>query len=107
MKLQQFLFALCAFLTFSATTIAAEQKSVQELAILTPDSLAIPSYLSPHFGDTIIVKGRAGVSVLINPSGADRRPIMLTGKGWLTYLSSADSSASMKVGIALFQRDTT
>ena len=107
MKLQQFLFALCAFLTFSATTIAAEQKSVQELAILTPDSLAVPSYLSPHFGDTVIIKGRAGVSVLINPLGADRRPIMLTGRGWLTYLSSADTNASMKVGIALFQRDTT
>lgn len=106
MKLQRLLFACCAFLALSATMIAAEQKSIQELAILSPDSLSIPSYLSPHFGDTVIVRGRAGVSVLINGSGGDRRPIMLIGKGWLTYLSSADSNSNAKAGIALFQRDT-
>ena len=107
MKPQQLLSAFCAFLSLSMSLLAADQKSIQELAILTPDSLAIPSYLSPHFGDTVIVRGRAGVSVLINALGADRRPIMLTGKSWLTYLSSADTNAASKVGIALFQRDTT
>ena len=107
MKPQQLLSAFCAFLSLSMSLLAADQKSIQELAILTPDSLAIPSYLSPHFGDTVIVRGRAGVSVLINALGADRRPIMLTGKSWLTYISSADTNAATKVGIALFQRDTT
>ena len=106
MKLQQIFFSLCTVIFCSATLFSADNKSVKELSVLTPDSLSIPSYLSQHYGDTVIVRGRAGVSVLINATGGDRRPIMLIGKGWLTYISDADSNASTKAGIALFQRDT-
>lgn len=59
-------------------------KSVQDIAVISPDSLAIPSYLSKHFGDTVIIRGKAGNNVLINATGGDRRPIMLVGKSWLT-----------------------
>ena len=98
--------AILAMFAVYAHALSNDVKTVQDIAIISPDSLSIPSYLSKHFGDTVIVRGKAGNSVLINATGGDRRPLMLIGKSWLTYLSGADSSIEPKAGIALFQRDT-
>ncbi len=106
MKISNMLMAMVALFSMYAHALSNDVKSVQDIAIISPDSLSIPSYLSKHFGDTVIVRGKAGINVLINTTGGDRRPIMLVNKSWLTYLSGADSSIEPKAGIALFQRDT-
>lgn len=106
MQISIIIMAMLAMISMHVSALSNDAKSVQDIAIISPDSLSIPSYLSKHFGDTVIVRGKAGSNVLINTLGGDRRPIMLVGKSWLTYLSGADSSIEPKVGIALFQRDT-
>ena len=106
MQISRIVMAVLAMFSMHAQILSNEVKSIQDIAIISPDSLSIPSYLSKHFGDTVIVRGKAGINVLINTTGGDRRPIMLIGKSWLTYLSGADSSIEPKAGIAIFQRDT-
>lgn len=106
MQFKRLLFALATLCFMHSVASSNDVKSVQDIAVISPDSLAIPSYLSKHFGDTVIIRGKAGNNVLINATGGDRRPIMLVGKSWLTYISGADSSIEPKAGIAIFQRDT-
>ena len=106
MQFKNLLFALATICFMHTIAYSIDTKSVQDIAVLSADSLAIPSYLSQYFGDTVIVRGKAQNNVLINATGGDRRPIMLVGKSWLTYLSGADSSIEPNAGIAIFQRDT-
>jgi hypothetical protein len=106
MQFNRLLFALATLCFLHVVAYSNDVKSVQDIAIISPDSLAIPSYLSKHFGDTVIVRGKAVNNVLINATGGDRRPIMLISKSWLTYISGADVSVEPKAGIAIFQRDT-
>lgn len=84
-----------------------EEKTLKEITTVSTDSLNAKSLLSTYYGDTLIVKGVVGVSVLVNASKGDRRPIMLTGASWTTYLQTETTvSESQKAGILLFQRDT-
>ena len=106
MPFKRLLFALVLLCIMQSFAYSFEVKSVQDIAVISTDSLAIPSYLSKHFGDTVIIRGKAGNDVLMNATGGDRRPIMLVGKSWLTYIAGADSSIEPKAGIAIFQRDT-
>ena len=106
MQFTTLFFAIAIACFMHSIAFSIDTKTVQDIAVISADSLAIPSYLSKHFGDTVIVRGKAGNNVLINATGGDRRPIMLVGKSWLTYLSGADSSIEPKAGIAIFQRDT-
>lgn len=84
-----------------------EEKTLKEITTVSTDSLIAKSLLSAYYGDTLVVKGVVGVSVLVNVSKGDRRPIMLTGGSWTTYLQTeATVSESQKAGILMFQRDT-
>lgn len=84
-----------------------EEKTLKEITTVSTDSLNAKSLLSAYYGDTLVVKGVVGVSVLVNVSKGDRRPIMLTGGSWTTYLQTeATVSESQKAGILMFQRDT-
>lgn len=57
-----------------------EEKTLKEITTVSTDSLIAKSLLSAYYGDTLVVKGVVGVSVLVNVSKGDRRPIMLTGE---------------------------
>jgi len=84
-----------------------EEKTLKEITTVSTDSLNAKSLLSAYYGDTLVVKGVVGVSVLVNASKGDRRPIMLTGGSWTTYLQTETTvSESQKAGILMFQRDT-
>lgn len=84
-----------------------EEKTLKEITTVSTDSLNAKSLLSAYYGDTLVVKGVVGVSILVNVSKGDRRPIMLTGGSWTTYLQTeATVSESQKAGILMFQRDT-
>ena len=84
-----------------------EEKTLKEITTVSTDSLNAKSLLSAYYGDTLVIKGVVGVSVLVNVSKGDRRPIMLTGASWTTYLHTENTvSESQKAGILIFQRDT-
>ncbi|MFZ4568558.1 MAG: T9SS type A sorting domain-containing protein [Bacteroidota bacterium] len=84
-----------------------EEKTLKEITTVSTDSLNAKSLLSAYYGDTLVIKGVVGVSVLVNVSKGDRRPIMLTGASWTTYLQTETTvSESQKAGILMFQRDT-
>lgn len=84
-----------------------EEKTLKEITTVSTDSLNAKSLLSAYYGDTLVIKGVVGVSVLVNASKGDRRPIMLTGGSWTTYLHTENTvSESQKAGILMFQRDT-
>ncbi len=84
-----------------------EEKTLKEITTVSTDSLNAKSLLSAYYGDTLVIKGVVGVPVLVNASKGDRRPIMLTGGSWTTYLQTETTvSESQKAGILMFQRDT-
>ncbi|MBI2418456.1 MAG: hypothetical protein HYV28_11270 [Ignavibacteriales bacterium] len=80
--------------------------TISEIQSVSPDSLAAGNDRSPHFGDTVRVRGVTMVHSVVNPVSF-RKPIMWAGARWQSYIKEKNDTTTSFNGLCLIQDDTT
>lgn len=98
----------CFILALASAHAQYPKVSVKDIMTLPTDSLAIPSLLSPKYGDTVWVVGTVAVPPLVDVDNGDRRPLITNlTRAWGAFLHDTDATLNLYSGVYVQQSDTT